>query len=697
MLKKINIKDIFSLENIKRLYKKVLRSFKKYFSTNVLFLTYVFTSIFIGFLLRYFTIGNVSEIKALVCDFTIAILLGSFGYLIKPKRQFIYFFLLTVFYTFLCVINHIYYTFYMSFVSVSLLGTLSMLGEVSDSVTSKLELIFFIYLLAPIIMIIVNRVLTKKNYYFEVGKHEKGKRMFIKTGATAVCIVLFLIVTLVPSEASRLIKQWNREYNVQRFGIYLYTFNDLIQSIQPSISTMFGYDSSAKVFRDFYATKDTKKEKNKYTNIFEGKNVIFIHAESIQNYLIDLEVNDIVITPNLNRLAKEGMYFSSFYPQISVGTSSDTEFTLSTGLLPSSSGTVFVNFYKRKYETIQNLFNEKGYYTFSMHANNADYWNRKTMYKTLGYQAFYAKDSFQVPTDKDDPDYIGLGLSDKSFLHQSIDILKNIKENNKNYMGTIITLSNHSPFDDITKYGDIDFSITFDKGTGEYDANGNEIKETVTVPYLEDTEMGNYLKSAHYADEALGQFFEEIVQNGLDENTVFIIYGDHESKLGRKNLNLLYNYDVETEGIKDINDPTYVNLEGDRYDLIKNTPLIIWTSDKSLQKEITDVMGMWDVLPTVSNMFGLEYKYALGNDIFSKNEKIVVFPNGNILTNNIFYNNLNDSYVAFNDNPIESSYVERLKEYAEVRLDVSKAIIVHDLIRLESSNVERMIENEKDN
>ncbi len=697
MLKKINIKDKFSLENIKRIYKKILRSFKKYFSTNVLFLTYVFASVFIGFLLRYFTVGNVSEIKAFVCDFTIAILLGSFGYLIKPKRQFIYFFLLTVFYTFLCIINHIYYTFYMSFVSVSLLGTLSMLGEVSDSVTSKLELIFFIYLLAPIIMIIVNRVLTKKNYYFEVGKHEKGKRMFIKTGATAVCIVLFLIVTLVPSEASRLIKQWNREYNVQRFGIYLYTFNDLIQSIQPSISTMFGYDSSAKVFRDFYATKDTKKEKNKYTNIFEGKNVIFIHAESIQNYLIDLEVNDIVITPNLNRLAKEGMYFSSFYPQISVGTSSDTEFTLSTGLLPSSSGTVFVNFYKRKYETIQNLFNEKGYYTFSMHANNADYWNRKTMYKTLGYQAFYAKDSFQVPTDKDDPDYVGLGLSDKSFLHQSIDILKNIKENNKNYMGTIITLSNHSPFDDITKYGDIDFSITFDKGTGEYDANGNEIKETVTVPYLEDTEMGNYLKSAHYADEALGQFFEEIVQNGLDENTVFIIYGDHESKLGRKNLNLLYNYDVETEEIKDVNDPTYVNLEGDRYDLIKNTPLIIWTSDKSLQKEITDVMGMWDVLPTVSNMFGLEYKYALGNDIFSKNEKIVVFPNGNILTNNIFYNNLNDSYVAFNDNPIESSYVERLKEYAEVRLDVSKAIIVHDLIRLESSNIERMIENEKGN
>ena len=431
------------------------------------------------------------------------------------------------------------------------------------------------------------------------------------------------------------------------------------------------------------------KEKNEYTNIFKGKNVVFIHAESIQNYLIDLEVNDIEITPNLNKLSKEGLYFSSFYPQISVGTSSDTEFTLSTGLLPSSSGTVFVNFYNRKYESIQNLFNDKGYYTFSMHANNADYWNRKTMYKTLGYQEFFAKDSYVVPEDVNDADYIGLGLSDKSFLLQSVEKLKEIKANNKNYMGTIITLSNHSPFEDVLKYGNLDFSITFDKGTGEFDSFGEEIKETVTVPYLEDTPMGNYLKSAHYADEALGEFFSEIKRQDLDKDTVFIIYGDHESKLGRKNLNLLYNYDVMTEDIKDETDPTYVNLEDYNYDLIKNTPLIIWTSDMELRKEITDVMGMWDVLPTVANMFGLEYNYALGNDIFSNNEKIVVFPNGDVLTNNVFYSNLKDEYIILKDEAIESSYIERIKDYADVRLEISKAIIVHNVIENEGEYIER--------
>ncbi len=686
---KVKFKDIFSKKNFKVKLGKFLRSFKKYFSTNVLFLTYLCTSIFIGFLLRLLTVGEAFDIKAFVCDFTMCVLLGSFGYLFKPKNQFKYFFGLSVFYTFLCIINHIYYTFYMSFVSVSLLATLSMLGEVSDSVTSRLELIYFIYIIAPIIMIIVNGVLSKKNYYFEVGKHEKGKRMFASNIIVGVVIIAFVIVTLVPSEASRLIKQWNRDYNVQRFGLYLYTFNDLVQSLEPSVSSMFGYDSAVKTFRDFYNNREVSKESNQYTNIFEGKNVIFIHAESIQNYLIDLEINGTVITPNLNRISKEGLYFSSFYPQISVGTSSDTEFTLSTGLLPSSSGTVFINFYDRTYETLQQQFNKKGYYTFSMHANEATYWNRLTMYKTLGYQEFYAKDRYLVPKDKSDPDWVGLGLSDKSFFKQIIPILTDIKADHENFMGTIITLSNHSPFDDVSKYGDLDFSITYDKGTGEFDENGNEIMESVTVPYIEGTQMGNYLKSAHYADEALGEFFDMVMENNLDEDTVFVIYGDHESKLGKKNLRLLYNYDAYTDDLKDESDPTYVDIDNYKYELLKNTPLIIWTSDKKLQGEIKDVMGMWDVFPTIANMFNLDYNYALGSDVFSSNERIVVFPNGNVLTNNVFYSNLKDEYILLNDLPIDSGYIDRIKEYADTRLEVSKSIIVHDLISKADELLER--------
>ena len=131
---------------------------------------------------------------------------------------------------------------------------------------------------------------------------------------------------------------------------------------------MYGYDEDVKTFTDFYSCKE-KNQTNEYTNIFKGKNVLFIHAESIQNFLINLKINGQEVTPNINKLASSGMYFSKFYPQISVGTSSDTEFTLLTGLMPSSSGTVFVNYYDRTYYGMPSYFNDLGYYTFSTNAN----------------------------------------------------------------------------------------------------------------------------------------------------------------------------------------------------------------------------------------------------------------------------------------------------------------------------------------
>ena len=383
------------------------------------------------------------------------------------------------------------------------------------------------------------------------------------------------------------------------------------------------------------------------------------------------------------------MYFDRFYPQISVGTSSDTEFTLNTGLMPSSSGTVFVNYYNRTYYSLPKYFNEMGYYTFSAHANNADYWNRKTMHKTLGYQDFYAKDSYVVPSDTSDPNWVGLGLSDKSFFNQLIPILKNIKETKSPFYGTVITLSNHSPFNDLTKYDP--FELTMDYTYT--DENGK--KQSGKASYLENTSMGNYIVSAHYADAALGEFIQLLKDNDLTKNTIIILYGDHEARLAKKQFNLLYNYDPATNDIKDETDPTFVSMENYNYDLLKNTPLIMWSAEKKYSKKISYSMGMYDVLPTLANMFGFKDKYGLGHDIFSKNEKIVVFPNGNILTDKVYYSNLNDEYITLNDTPIDSDYISRIKDYANQILDVSNGIVLHDLIKNEESKI-GACENEKE-
>lgn len=677
-LKEIDFKKI----NIKKIFKNIIKGIKKYASTNILFISYIIISLLIGFLLRLFTIGTPIYFKAFLSDFMVSLLIGAFGYLFKPKYQFTYFFIWIIFATFLAIGNTIYYQFYQSFLSVNLISTASMLGAVDDSLYDKLHITQFLYIIFPIIFFGIHKFLSKKNYYFEVEKTEKGKRNFIYSVATSGVIICSLLFTLNATDTSRLVKQWNREWLVQKFGLYTYTANDLIQSIQPHLNTLFGYDEAARKFRNFYSCKAEEKiSSNKYTNAFKDKNVIFIHAESIQNFLVNLKINGKEVTPNLNKLAKEGIYFDRFYPQISVGTSSDTEFTLNTGLMPSSSGTVFVNYYNRTYYALPKYFNDMGYYTFSAHANNADYWNRKTMHHTLGYQDFYAKDSYVVPSDTSDPNWVGLGLSDKSFFNQLVPILKNIKENHKKFYGTVITLSNHSPFNDLEKYDPFDVTMKYTVT----DENGKE-KEAVAT-YLEGSSMGNYIRSAHYADAALGEFIQLLKDNDLTKDTIIILYGDHEARLNKKQFNLLYNYDPNTNDIKSEDDPTYVSMENYNYDLLKNTPLIMWNVDKKYRRKVSSAMGMYDVLPTIANMFGFKDKYGLGHDIFSDNEKIVVFPNGNVLTDKVYYSNLNDEYVALSDEPINSDYISRLKDYANQILDVSNGIVLHDLIKNEEDKI----------
>ncbi|MBR4178588.1 MAG: sulfatase-like hydrolase/transferase [Bacilli bacterium] len=662
--------------NTKKIYKSILDFIKN----NRLFILFIVLSMLIGLFLRVNTVSRL-VFKALVCDFFIALIVGSFAYLLKVKTRYTYYLIWLFFFSGIAIGNEIYYGFYQSFLSVNLLSTASMVGQVNDSLFAKLHFNQFLYLIFPIIFIIINIILNKTKYYEKVNV-DNSKKIFKNLYKVIGVLFVILTCTVSASDGSRFIKLWNRESVVKKYGIYVYTINDMFQSIRPSINTLFGYDEAAAKFRNYYACKwEEKKERNEYTDIFKGKNVLFIHAESIQSFLVDLKINGKEVIPNINKFAKEGIYFSKFYPQISVGTSSDTEFSLLTGLMPSSSGTVFVNYYDRKYYGMPYYFQGLGYYTFSAHANNREYWNREIMHKNLGYKDFYAKDNFIIPVDEDDENYIGLGLSDKEFFNQLIPIYKTIKENKSPFFGTIITLSNHSPFNDVDKYGEFDVSMSY-----EYlDKNGK--KQKGKAPYLEGTPMGNYIKSSHYADSAFGELIENLKKDNLLDNTIIIFYGDHEARQSKKEFDRLYNYDPINNGIIDKEDENYVNVYSYTYELLKNTPLIIWSNDKEFNLKIEETMGMYDVLPTIANMFGFEEKYSLGHDIFSDKENIVVFPNGNVLTDKVYYSDSNDEYIAFTEDPINRDYIDRIREYADKVLDVSNGIVTHDLIREEESRI----------
>jgi len=254
-------------------------------------------------------------------------------------------------------------------------------------------------------------------------------------------------------------------------------------------------------------------------------------------------------------------------------------------------------------------------------------------------------------------------------------MMEDINNKKDKFVGTLITLSNHTPFADTDKYLGLDLTYT----TNVYDEQLG-IEKNVTYDYLENTTLGNYIKSTNYADYALGKFMELVKNSSAFDDTVFVFYGDHDAKLSRKEFNYYYNFDFKTGEVKDELDPTYIDYDYYMNELNKNTPLIIWTKDRLVSGEVDYYMGMLDVMPTIGNMLGVYNKYALGHDIFEiKDNNIVVFSNGNFLTNKLYYNNSKGEYKVFSDEIIDYNYIEEYKSYSEKLLEVSNNLIVYDL------------------
>ena len=651
-----------------------LREFlHNYFKTNILFMTFFCSSVINGCLLRFLTVKNYFDGGPILADAAIVLIVGAFGYFIKPRNQMKYFFTWGIVFTLLCVINSMYYTNYLSFASFSLLETSLQVIDVGDAVVENvMELKDFCYVWQLFALLFVHHMLKKRKYYEKVSKIEVGKVRALNTIVVGLILIGIFISTLNSTDISRLSKQWNREYIVMRFGAYTYQLNDLIATAKSQLNPLFGYDENAKAFREYYENKDCTHNDNSYTNIFKGKNILAIHAESIQQFTLDASFNGIPVAPNLKRMASEGLYFSNFYSQESVGTSSDSEFTFNTSLMPASSGTVFVSYWDREYVSIPKLLKEQGYYTFSMHANNGSFWNRINAHKSLGYDNFY-----YYTKDFEIDETIGLGLSDKSFFRQAVPIISSVKEANEHFYGVLIMLTNHTPFSDIVNFSDYEVSYKYTKVNEE---TGEE--ETIVAPYMEGTKLGNYFKSVHYADEALGQFIQDLDAAGLLDNTVIVIYGDHDAKLKKSEFVRYYNYDYQTDSVLNEDDPNYQAVDYFSYELNRKVPFIIWTKNHEYQAEITKVMGMYDVLPTLGNMFGFSSPYAFGHDIFSVDENVVVFPDGNWLTNKMYYSQSKEAgKLLDSDETVSVDYINYYNNLSESAISISNSIIVYDLIR----------------
>ncbi len=583
---------------------------------NYIMLCFIISSLINSILLLFMTTG-LGNIRFILSDLLIILLICSFSFLVTRKNN--YFLIFSIILSAICCINSLYYNNYNDFASIYLVETLFQAFKLpSEAVTNVFQISDFIFLWQILLMIILY-----KNIKYEKNINNFKKYVFIVFSLLAI-----ILLTCSSNDIYRLTNDWNKAYVVHNFGIYSYQVNDVLNVLKKFVCPNCGKEDAKVIIDEFYYNKETKE--NQYTNIFKDKNILLIHAESVQSMFLNKEVNNQIITPNLNKLASSGLYFSNYYSQESVGTSSDTEFTITNSILPVGTGTVFVNYEHNNYQSMVDEFNKLGYFTFSMHGNICEYWNRNNMYKSIGYQEFYCYDIYDL-TDK-----IGIGISDKSFFNQSADIISNINDNYDKFYGTLIMLTNHTPF--------------YNNGKVEFD-----------VGDMEGTKIGNYLKLLHYADEAIGEFLTKLDTLGVLEDTIIVIYGDHDAKFT----------------IKEYEEYLNKNIDFYEYEQLTKVPLIIWSKNKEIQGEITKIMGTYDVMPTLGNMFGFESKYALGHDIFSVDENIVVFPNGNWVTDKVYYNNQLSDYKMYSE--VSEEYLKENEKTAKKIVEFSNYLIRYNL------------------
>lgn len=627
---------------------KILGGFKK----NIIFIVLILGAIFNDILLRKMTVGGISYWKPILTTIPMIIFISLLALFLSYRRRNYLYVTLSVFFGMLNGMNYIYYKHYSSFLSFSLLKQLSQVKGVADSVVKTLDLKVLLFFIPTIVLIVAIKKLKTKDFFVR-AEQNRSRLEFLPPVVIGLVILTFVFTTLTNTDKSRIVKQWNRPYLVEQLGIYSYTTADFVKNIASSSVPEMKDEEATILLEDLVEKNINIKKENEYTNIFEGKDVYVIHYESAESFAMDQEFEDGPVTPFLNKMASEGLNFENFYTQHSVGTSSDSEFTFNTSLLPINNGTVFMTHADRDYVSMEKLLKDKGYYTMSMHGNNGDFWNRNIMHENLGYDRFFSKDDYNIDEE------IGLGLSDVSFFNQSIQKIKQIKEEEqKPVLSTLITLSNHYPFDDVEKYPEFN------------------------VGHLEGTDIGNYLKSYHYADTALQSFVEGMDKEGLLDNAVIVLYGDHLAKISNSDYSKAFNYDKESGEYYTKEDPEYVAINGTFKKELTKTPFIIWSKDQKFSQTIDAPMGMVDALPTISNMLGIFNPYQIGQDMMSAKENNVVFPDGSWLNEKHYYSVSDSKLYSFeSDRVIENPSLVVTNENIDKEIDLSNKIIQNDLIR----------------
>lgn len=326
------------------------------------------------------------------------------------------------------------------------------------------------------------------------------------------------------------------------------------------------------------------------TNDGDQPNIILVQLESLQTSVIGQEIGGEEVTPFLNQLQQEMLYYPAFHHQTHEGRTSDAEFTINTSLYPLRTGSVYTRFPDSTFDPLPNALQKGGYDTAAMHAYEETFWNRSTVYDNIGFSRFFSEQDYP------DTEKIGMAINDEDFFLTSIEHMQQLQEP---YYAFMIALSSHIPY-----------TIPEDQ-------------KKLALPGFVDELVRGYYHTVHYVDGAVETLVGELKDQNMWDDALVIFYGDHDSGL--------------TEAGGEMAEQLEVRSRTELFELFRTVPLWIKPPGLEQGREMDVAGGQVDLAPTILDLAGIDQGFMLGRSLLSENENLIVFRDGSFRKGDVYY------------------------------------------------------------
>ncbi|WP_086276046.1 LTA synthase family protein [Candidatus Enterococcus testudinis] len=576
---------------------------------------------------------------------TTLLLLSIALYVRRTKAAYITMILIYFLMTLLLFSNVSYYREFTDFITINtMLGAgkvASGLGESAIRLFRPYDVLYFI----DFIILIAAFVMKK------IKMDDRPVRARMAFAMSTLAVMVFS-ANLFMAEADRpelLTRTFSRDYLVKYLGINAFTVYDGVQTYQASQvraeASPNDMDEVESYVKEHYAEPN-----DDLFGIAKGKNVIYIHLESTQQFLIDYKLKDEngvehEVMPFINSLYHSDSTFSfdNFFHQVKAGKTSDAETLFENSLFGLNQGALFTQLGgKNTFEAAPDILGQtEGYTSAVFHGNTGTFWNRNETYKRFGYDYFFDASYYDV-TDENSFQY---GLHDKPFFEQSAQYLEHLQQP---FYAKFLAVSNHYPYSEFTN-----------------DEGGFPLATT------SDETINGYFATANYLDTAVEEFFDYLKESGLYDNSVIVLYGDHYGISNSRNKNL-----AELLGKSSSSWTNYDNAS------LQRVPYMIHIPGQTNGGINHTYGGQVDALPTLLHLLGVDTSnyIQLGQDLFSdENEQLVAFRDGDFVTPEYTYYG-GTLYSNSTGMPITNPSDELQQQVDDWKAKVDKQLSVSDQI-----------------